>query len=244
MKNMSVTLSTLVFVMVGCGAGVDDVDRTEARSDAVLARPAAEIAPPWSRPYGRTYGQWEVAWWQWAMRIPADRNPISDETGAHCAEGQSGPVWFLAGNYGGETHRECTVPHGKALYFPVANQIWVQTLQDDPTNTIPWMVDYVRTAIAGARLTAFIDGRPVADVARYREETRVFPLTFAIPNDWGFDATYCPPTRRGAVVCATAVDAGFALLVEPLPRGSHQIRFTASFENGFSLNVSYSLHVR
>lgn len=242
MKNTSVMLSALAFAMVGCSAGVDE-DVVAVQSEAVTCAPA-EVAPPSSRPRGRTYGQWEVAWWQWAMGIPADRNPISDATGARCGEGQSGPVWFLAGNYGGETHRECTVPHGKALYFPVANQIWVQTLQDDPTNTIPWMYNNVRTAAANARLTASIDGRSIPHVERYYEETRVFPLTFAVPNDWGFDATYCPPTRRGAVACDTAVDAGYALFIEPLARGDHQIRFTAAFENGFSLDVRYTLHVR
>jgi hypothetical protein len=52
-----------------------------------------------SRPYGLTYGEWTAKWWQWAYSIPSDVHPAYDDNGKYCAEGQSGPVWFLAGTY-------------------------------------------------------------------------------------------------------------------------------------------------
>jgi hypothetical protein len=53
------------------------------------------VLPPLSKPYGMSYGQWSVRWWQWVFSLPANNNPILD-TG-DCSAGQSGPVWFLGG---------------------------------------------------------------------------------------------------------------------------------------------------
>jgi hypothetical protein len=50
-----------------------------------------------SKPYGLSYGEWSARWWQWILSIPTQMNPNLDSTGAHCAEGQSGHVWFLPG---------------------------------------------------------------------------------------------------------------------------------------------------
>ena len=33
------------------------------------------------------------------LRHPKPKNPVSDVSGKNCAEGQGGPVWFLAGTY-------------------------------------------------------------------------------------------------------------------------------------------------
>src|SRR3989441_9891712 len=89
------------------------------------------VLPPHSRPYGLTQGEWSARWWQWVFSIPASANPLIDSTGTNCANGQSGPVWFLAGSFSAtrtppgvfeaiET-RSCTVPVGKALFFSIIN---------------------------------------------------------------------------------------------------------------------------
>ena len=41
----------------------------------------AHVLPPWSNPYGRSYGEWIAAWWQWAVGTPARHNPGLDPTG-------------------------------------------------------------------------------------------------------------------------------------------------------------------
>src|SRR5262249_9630524 len=81
------------------------------------------ILSPDSRPYGRTYGEWSATWWQWAFSIQTPDNPLLDETGAKCGVGQSGPVFFLAGviNVSGSAERTCSVPSGRALFFPILN---------------------------------------------------------------------------------------------------------------------------
>jgi hypothetical protein len=72
-----------------------------------------------SKPYNFTYGEWTARWWQWGYSIPKNINPAYDNTGKDCAQGQSGPVWFLAGTYGHPVERVCTVLVGKAILFPI-----------------------------------------------------------------------------------------------------------------------------
>ncbi len=72
--------------------------------------PNPGIAPPNSNPYGHSYGEWGGLWWRWALGIPAEQNPVVDSTGEFAGEGESGPVWFLAGNFGGTTERTVRPP--------------------------------------------------------------------------------------------------------------------------------------
>ena len=81
-----------------------------------------KVLPPNSAPYGKTYGEWGAAWWQWAVSFPYEVNPVyNDPTGAFAGLGQSGPVWFLAGTSDATAVRTCAVPPGKALFFPIIN---------------------------------------------------------------------------------------------------------------------------
>lgn len=239
MKRASVLSVIVAAWAVGCGG---DASETATQEEALIANANPGVAPPWSWPYLRSYEQWEVEWWQWSMRVPAARDPIRDTTGEHCAEGQHGPVWFLAGTWGGAVRRECTIPRGKALYFPVVNQIWVQMLTDPPS-TLREMREYTREAVRGVRMSATIDGREVLGLTRYYEETPVFSAMFGADNSWGVTAENCP-ARRGMFVCNESVDAGYSLFLYPLPPGDHTIHFDATMTNGFALDVTYTLHVR
>src|SRR5438105_3100202 len=64
--------------------------------------------------HGHSYIEWSERFWQRAVSIPAERNPGLGR--GTCAENQSGPVWFLLGPLGSDF--SCTVPAGKALFFP------------------------------------------------------------------------------------------------------------------------------
>jgi hypothetical protein len=53
-------------------------------------------------------------WWQWASSFPIDENPITDPIGEDWSKGDvSDDVFFLDGNFGGKTERECTVAEGQ-----------------------------------------------------------------------------------------------------------------------------------
>ena len=77
-----------------------------------------------SRPFGKSWEKWAELWWLWCYSQPSDSNPISDLTGKYSASGQLyEKVWFLAGTFGGRAERICQIPSGRAIFFPIINDI-------------------------------------------------------------------------------------------------------------------------
>jgi hypothetical protein len=60
-------------------------------------------------------------WLRWVNSIPSERSPLGDQTGQYAGENQPDDVWFLAGNRGGGAKRQCAVPAGRPLFFPLFN---------------------------------------------------------------------------------------------------------------------------
>jgi hypothetical protein len=202
-------------------------------SAAAPANPS--VFPPQSHPFGQSYSQWAAAWWQWAYSIPTAQNPITDTTGEFSALGlQDGPVFFLAGNYGGVTVRECTVPAGKGLLFPLLNQSWVQ-FPSDPPFTIEELRSIIAPLVDNPTLSCEIDGQPVSNLLAYREQSAVFSVTVPPGNLLGLDpGTYAP-----------CLDDGYYLMLAPLSRGQHTLHFSATTaDQMFSLDVTYHLTVQ
>jgi hypothetical protein len=100
---------TLVLAVV-CSARAGD-------DDEVIVNPDRPVA-------GHSQRFWAQTWWQWVLSIPDTPqapNPNNDPVGASASIGNTGPVFFLAGNFGGSVTREITVPFGKPVFFPVVN---------------------------------------------------------------------------------------------------------------------------
>lgn len=101
----------------------------------VLAGILAQAVPPMigeagaqptavpNQSYGASYGEWGARWWQWLFSFPAASNPNLEQGVVDCARGQAGNVWFLAGAFGGTVSRSCTIPAGKAIFFPLVNSL-------------------------------------------------------------------------------------------------------------------------
>ncbi len=209
------------------------------------------IFPIQSHPYGKAYGEWSGAWWRWAYSIPADINPVMDSTGQNAGVGQSGPVWFLAGAFGtGATERTVTLPAGKALFFPIANEVWVNlpAFGDNPWSPAQ---DVLARSIIGDLMNAFvtltcqIDGRPVPNLSAYRCQTPAgedYMVTF--PDNNVLQALgWLPGLTAGTY--GPSVDDGYYLMLAPLAAGKHTLHFTAANADGsFSLDVTYHLTVQ
>jgi len=178
------------------------------------------ILPPYAMAYGKTYGEWAVAWWQWALSIPADKSPFTDQTGEFCGEGQSGPVWFRGGA-AADRETTCHVPAGKGIFMPVYNWIFGSGVYDcDPSVPgVPCDVDTLTAAAAAATdtatvLEAAIDGVPVQSIQSYRATSpEPFSVTYPDDNILGLPAdTYFPQ-----------VADGYWLLLAPLSKGEHTL---------------------
>src|SRR5262249_41628433 len=160
------------------------------------------------------------------------KNPVTDRTGQFAGEGQSGPVWFLAGNFGGEVTRKCSVPAGKAIFFPVVNQ--GQGAPADKANE-----EFLRALAKAVMDTAhdlevIVDGKPLKDVMSYRVQSPLF--TFNAPEK---EADAVIPTGTGKQ--KTVVD-GYWVMLKPLTPGEHVVRFKGKVKRTrFSLDVTYKL---
>src|SRR5215210_2863050 len=114
--------SILAVVVVGLGA------ETTSLADSALAK----IIPPGSVPFGRTYAEWQAAWWQWCTSIPVGPSGSGHPlfSGTDASIGQTGPVFFLGAAFASGTTptvRNITVPEGKAFFFPIVNEINLAT---------------------------------------------------------------------------------------------------------------------
>jgi hypothetical protein len=177
-------------------------------------------------------------WWQWAAGAEISINPVLDPTGEHCAVDQGGGSWYLAGTFGGEAERSCTMPAHTRLTFPLVNALFFNAPGEN------YSVEEMYTALDGfmgsaCDLYLLVDGEPVTDdLAKLRLTTeRPFDLDLPADNVFGVPAgTYGP-----------SVADGYYATLEGLPPGSYELEFGGAVCDGdqvlFSTAVSYELTV-
>jgi hypothetical protein len=194
-----------------------------------------------SKPYNVTYSDWTSRWWQWALSIPANQNPVADNTGQYCDVQQEGPVWFLAGTFGGNLERSCTIPEGKALLFsPINGECNYAENRDakseaDLRQCAKNLQDQVN------HMEVFIDGVKLDNLEKFRIQSPLFPINFPKDNAFGIIAG---PTE--------AVSDGNWVLLKPLPSGNHTIKskgvaidFTTNAnEPSFTSDITYHLTIK
>jgi hypothetical protein len=186
-------------------------------------------------------------WWQWALAQPTAHNPMLDTTGADCAVGQTGKVWFLAGTFGGGTvTRSCTIPKNKQLFFPIINSINFNTPnvcgQGPDDISVADLRSFSKTFIDGVTtVSAELDGQPIAF---QRETSPVFTVT--LPADNVFDPI-CTGLGLGDVPGGKfkpSVDDGFYVALDELAAGRHTLHFHAEDPSqSTSQDITYILTI-
>jgi hypothetical protein len=199
-------------------------------SDAVV-----EVFSPLSRPYGLTYGQWTVKWWQWLASIPSDKSPAADETGIHAAVDQRySSVWFLAGTLGGKSvNRKCVLPAKKSILFPVINYEINHIEKPDLKSEQDLIRHVVEDQDDILNLECMIDSR-VIPVYRVRSDPFLFTITIHKNNP--FNITGGATTR--------ATSDGYWVFLKRLEPGEHDLYFAGSCSSGTrNVRARYSLKV-
>lgn len=212
------------------------------------------VLPISSNPYGKSYGDWGAAWWSWVLSQSAAENPNFDTTGEFCHVGQEGPVWFLAGNFGGESTRSCTVPAGKALFFPIINNVYwspedLAFVKDVIAPSQGWDLSglteeqILRMGVNWATdhataMSVTVDGVPVIDPWQYRAESSAFTLELSDAlADFGYPAGPRTPS----------ISDGYWIMLRPLKVGPHTINFASagrySTANGDPFDLEFTLDV-
>jgi hypothetical protein len=189
--------------------------------------------------YNLTYSEWTARWWQWLLSIPEERNPAADETGENCHEGQSGPVWFLAGTFGGLNERVCTIPAGKSILFSVLNAECSFAEYPSARSESDLRECAVSANDGATGLIATIDGNAIDPSQLHRIQSPLFEINFPGGNIFGVPEG---PSQ--------AVSDGFWVFLPPLPPGDHEIHlegavqdFTTAGTNLFAQEVRYRITV-
>lgn len=187
---------------------------------------------------GQDYGEWTAQWWQWIGGIEAANNPLADATGASCDLDQAGPVWFLAGGLGGSVERECAIPTGRHLFFPLLNGIAFNNAGETST------VDELRAGLGGlidaqCGLELTLDGEVLEDdLTVFRASSPEFALEVPEDDIFGFDGDTIDP----------AVSDGYWIMLTPLPPGEHELVFGGAVCDAagvpiFEVDLTYDLDV-
>lgn len=225
--------------------------------------PDPKVMPRHAKAFGKSYSEWSAEWWKWQLYLPATDHPAFSTDGANCDAGQSGKVWFLTGAFTTEVpenefntivREDCAVPTGRAIFFPIINvecstveEAPFQLIEEGPgANVDTCAANFIDSEDAVvADLAVIIDGKPLEDVYAYRFQSPVFDFEFSEPADniLGVDCD--------SVDCdnARSVSDGYWILLPPLSKGTHSIRFMGSFRDPntdellFGLDVTYELTV-
>lgn len=211
---------------------------------AAAKNPNPGVLPVDSHAYGMTYGEWSAKWWQWALSIPADSNPLTDTTGEFCAEGQSGKVWFIGGVIGQpgdmkpSAERNCNIPAGKALFFPIMN-CESSELEYGFTTEAAMRADATATINTITDLKVEVDGKELKDLWSYRVQSDLF--TFFTPQNTVLTQLTRPIPEEGTT--SDTVSDGYWIMLAPLSAGEHTIHIYGEAAGVFVTDVTYYLTV-
>ena len=202
------------------------------------AEPVSFVPVPRDAYSGTVYSGLDVAWFQWILSQPFVGNAWFDPTGADCASGQSGDVWFLAGSFN-ETvvERTCTIPSGKAIFVPILNE-FTSCFFGDASCTEECLAPELDGYLDGVSgMYATVDGEDIGDPADYRVDATEFSAD--LPEGNLFQALEIPITGR----VEDLYGGGYWMLFDPLPAGTHTIAFGGEFPDGRARDITYTLRV-
>lgn len=171
-------------------------------SDSVVYGPGVLVE-------GVSQEEWSARHWQWTLGLPAGSNPGQDVSGASCAYGQSGPVFFVPRNFA-----PCTIPAGKSILIPIAGTECSVSERPPFSGTSE---DELRNCAAGemeryTNIEVRIDGEVVPNIQAYRVSSPLFSVVLPENNVLGAPA---------GMTYATA--DGYQVVIKPLPPGEHEI---------------------
>lgn len=203
--------------------------------------------------YGKTYGEWAMDWQQWAQAGPVGSNAMTDPDGRNCALNQpKRDVWFLAGLLDDgtgpkTTNRQCTVPKGRALFYPLLSGGWIDCPppSDDETQSDA----YIRAASAASvdlacDLRSTLDGVAISSlkVLTVRAQSRIF--AGSLPRSNPVQIAVCKPPFVGGETRRQLAE-GYWVMLPPLSQGKHTVTLNGAqcFAGGFATGVTYDLTV-
>jgi hypothetical protein len=194
--------------------------------------------PSESYPYGLSYGEWTVKWWQWLLSTPKSCNPLIDQSGENADINQPNEhVWFLAGKLGSEDKnlplRNCNIPVGRSILFPVIN-CEANFIEFPELKTKEALIDHVvNDENTIVEKTCILNDMPI-DVQRVKSDPEIFEVSLNNDNIYNVNG-------GNTIACAD----GFWVFLRPPPRGEYELSFRGSCENGrLCSGANYKLKIQ
>ncbi|TML98736.1 MAG: hypothetical protein E6G10_21785 [Actinobacteria bacterium] len=199
-----------------------------------IAAPAAadvSVVPPGQKIAGRSYAQWQVAWWQGLFARPTGTSP--------CPSASAGPVLFLFGVASGKPQSHtCSVPEDKPIYVPGIG-LECSTLEKAPFHgsTAAQLKACAKRLWGGQKVTmsATLDGQDIPNVVtRYTIATEAFAIRLPAKN-------ILQSKKRSGRSAAK----GVGLIFTGMSAGQHTLHVTGRLPKAhFKGEVTYTLNVR
>lgn len=199
------------------------------------------IIPPNAIFRGKSYGEWAASWWKAVFAVPVidGQHPVLN---GGSFEGENGML-FLAAVVGAPVTIDVTVRAGTPLFVPIINTE-CSVLEPDPYHGDDEAS--LRACANGhidhtSGLSAKLNGKKVQDLEDYRVESPLF--TFGPLPENNLFAFFGMDVPAGTT--SDAVDAGYYLLLAPLPVGEHKLRIRATFDEfGTFIDTTYNITVQ
>ena len=199
---------------------------------------SAPVLDPTQSHYGNTDAEWGALWWKWIYELPQTANdagmpncviPFQDPTGANCAVGQSGDVFFLAGTSGGTVVRDkCAVPAGKAIFFPIfsfaVDNGGVPSAMQRSNSALMGIVQSDMAGVQVASLSAEFDGLPITNLAQFA--TPVTKFSYTLPPEPNVYTCEGETGVTGTITPSYA--AGYYIMLAPPAAGAHVLHFAGT----------------
>lgn len=222
----AMVIASGIYWLTACQPDKNEVTNSDLTSVEDRSNGNSKVFGPSAHPYGKSYEEWAVAWFQVFMGFNCDENPWSNPD--YALFYQTGPVYFLAGLNTVGASKDIAVPHGKAILFPLTNYI----------NDYPCPAQYNFEPAPGQSLEDFLS-QGIVDFNNNVTElsVEVDGASISNPDAYKFisDLFYFTGDPDLATVCQfdvcvtgesqPAVCGGPFMMLKPLSKGTHTVHY-------------------
>jgi hypothetical protein len=189
-----------------------------------------------SKPFGLTYAEWSVKWWQWLLSIPKPNNPAIDSSGLHAAASQSDPnMFFLCQTIEGVDlipTRTTSIPAGRAIFMPIIN--WISTMDVDGKDDLQLFSVAKEKMDVISDLSIVVNGIKINELLNhYRVNSSLFQAELPYNNILSL-----PPGRR------QFVSDGYWICFQPRTSIFKVSTFGSCSAGITKISINYNLYIK
>ena len=244
---------TFVAFTLAAAAGCLDTDSADpqvAETTEAIQNPNPMLYAANAHPFLLSQTTWSELLWSYIYAQPIDHNPFLDTTGADCARGQFGPVWFLpsvpGASLGDTVTRSCTIPRHRAIILQLASAMNDFPCPDPAFKPAPGqsLYDFLISAIAplidaepADAFAVTLDGVTIHDPLQHRRQSQHVFLFKGNPSlNPGFDTCVTGHIQEAA-------SDGFYLMFQPMTPGPHTIVVNGHDMHGTPVTLTEQLTI-